>query len=143
MTLIAYSTTDGPTSRVILTGAIGDYGTAVSVHPDGSTDPDHNGQLELRLSKGTFRLDISGLGSRLAQQFQSFPANRVSCSGEVTAHQNAPIVGGDGTGAYTNLTGSFQLVVRINEVDKAGNCGPSSPFLAQAVVISGDGTVSR
>lgn len=142
VSLVGYSTNDGPRARVVLTGAVGDYGQAISVHPDGSTDPDHNSQLELRLSKGTFRLDISGLGARLAQQFQNFPSDRVSCSGLVTVSQKAPVVGGDGTGAYAHLTGSFALLVRISEVDRVGGCGPSSPFLAQAVVISGDGRVS-
>lgn len=142
VTLVAYSTNDGPTSRVVLTGAIGDYGTADSVHPDGTTDPDHNGQLELRLSKGSFRLDIAGLGSRLAQQFQNFPPDRVTCSGVVTASQQAPIVSGEGTGAYAHLSGSFRLTVRISEVDRPVHCGPSSAFVAQAVVISGVGTVT-
>ena len=49
VTISAYSENDGPTARVILTGAIGDYGKAVSVHPDGTTDPEHGSQLKLGL----------------------------------------------------------------------------------------------
>jgi hypothetical protein len=44
---------DGPDSSVILTGAVGDYGQAVSVYPDGKTDPGHTSELELSLKHGT------------------------------------------------------------------------------------------
>src|SRR5438552_108169 len=59
--LTAYTTDDGPDSQIVLAGAIGDYGTARSVRPDGTTDPEHGSLLELRLSHGTFRLDIAAL----------------------------------------------------------------------------------
>ena len=32
---------DGPDFTVVLSGAVGDYGPAVSIHPDGTVDPEH------------------------------------------------------------------------------------------------------
>ncbi len=40
--LVDYTDNDGPDSAVILTGAIADFGKAVSVNPDGSVNPEHN-----------------------------------------------------------------------------------------------------
>src|SRR5215471_14282915 len=48
--------TDGAYWHAIMSGVIGDYGPAVSIHPNGHVDPAHNSQLELRLTRGSFRL---------------------------------------------------------------------------------------
>ena len=66
--LAAYSNNDGPTATAVLTGAIGDYGKAISVHPDGSIDPERDSELELALSYGSLRLNIAGLASKLANE---------------------------------------------------------------------------
>ena len=61
--LIFYSVnSDGPAFQAILTGEIGDFGPAVSVYPNGQVDPDHNSDLSLRLTRGSFRLSIGGPG---------------------------------------------------------------------------------
>jgi hypothetical protein len=52
---------DGPDFTVVLTGAVGDYGPAVTVFPNGKVDPEHQHQLSLRLKKGSFRLSIARL----------------------------------------------------------------------------------
>ena len=65
--LTAYTTDDGPDSSVMLSGAIGDYGTARSVRPDGSVDPDDGSQLDLQLSHGTLRLHIADLDRALVR----------------------------------------------------------------------------
>src|SRR6478735_7452219 len=51
--LTEYSSDDGPRSSVILTGAIGDFGEAISVHLDGTINPDHDSQSRLELSHGS------------------------------------------------------------------------------------------
>jgi hypothetical protein len=140
--LSSYSDNDGPESRVVLTGAIGDYGTAVSVHPDGTIDPDHTSQLELRLSRGTFRITFGPLDRKLVTAFSTFPPNRATCSGVVRATGPAPVVASSGTDRYQGISGSFQLTATIWEVDGAQRCSPTSAFLAQTVFITGSGRVS-
>lgn len=139
--LTTYSNNDGPTATAVLTGAIGDYGKAISVHPDGSTDPEHDSELELALASGSLRLNIAGLASKLAQAFETFPSNITTCSGLVSVTETAPIVAGEGTGLYRAAHGSFDLTVTINEVDAKAHCGPTSPFLAQTVITTGIGQV--
>ena len=42
---------DGPDFRAVVTGAVGDYGPAVTVHPDGTVNPSHSSDLELKLHR--------------------------------------------------------------------------------------------
>jgi hypothetical protein len=140
--LTGYSNSDGPRSTAILTGAIGDYGTAVSVHPDGTVDPQHSSQLRLGLTRGSFRIVIGPLDKQLVSAFRRFPPDRVTCSGIVTVTGAAPVVADSGTGAYRGISGSFRLTIMIAEVDARRDCSPSSAFLSQAVIMTGRGTVS-
>ncbi|HEY7429827.1 MAG TPA: hypothetical protein VH641_03740 [Streptosporangiaceae bacterium] len=138
----SYSDNDGPASTAVLTGAIGDYGKAVSVHPDGTIDPGHTSQLELELSQGTFRITVGPLDHKLVAAFRTFPPDLATCSGVVRATAAAPVVAGSGTGRYRGISGSFQLTVTVSEVDGAQRCSPASAFLAQNVFITGPGRVS-
>lgn len=138
----AYSDNDGPVATVVVTGAIGDYGHLVSVRPDGTPDADHASELAFELHRGTFRVDIAGLGRQLAARFSAFPTNRGTCSGRVTVARPARIIAGAGTGAYVNTRGELNLSVTIDEVDQRARCGPSARFLAQNVIITGTGTIS-
>lgn len=140
--LLAYSDNDGPTSTVILTGAIGDYGNAVSVSASGAVDRKHRSDLKLALTRGSFRIHVVNLDKQLVAKFAHFPPNMATCSGNVTATGASPIVAGSGTGAYKGTSGSFDLTVTIAEVDAKAHCGPSSAFLKQAVVTAGLGTVT-
>jgi hypothetical protein len=140
--LLDYSGDDGAESTVILTGAIGDYGRALSVTADGKADPEHRGDLRLTLAHGSFRIGVSGLDKKLVSAFSHFPSDTATCSGTVSVSGPAPIVAGSGTGAYRGISGRFTLTATIAEVDATQKCGPSSPFLRQAVINSGPGTVS-
>jgi hypothetical protein len=136
--------TDGPTSTVILTGAIGDYGTGTTVHPDGTIDPDHTSDLKLTLARGSFDIDIARLHSQFAAAFkQNFPTNPGTCSGTIKASAPATIVAGSGTGAYRSVTGSFELSINVDEVDTGGKCDGTGKFLAQDILITGAGTVEH
>ncbi|MEY9890903.1 hypothetical protein ABIA31_004568 [Catenulispora sp. MAP5-51] len=141
--LTAYATDDGPTEQVILTGAVGDYGQAVSVNPDGSVDPEHNSQLELRLQHGTFRLDIAAIDKAfVAAMAHRFPSDPATCSGSVAVTEHVPVVAGSGTGSYRGASGGFTLTITLDEVDKptAGRpCDGSAAFLSQTIVSTGPG----
>lgn len=141
--LTAYSDNDGPTSSLVLTGVIGDYGHAMRTTTSGSKAQDD--ELQLTMSRGSFRLDIAGIEGKLLAAFSSdFPTNGTTCSGLEVAAGKAPIVSGSGTRAYIGLHGTFHLVISINEVEKWPSCpkDDTSPYLAQTVYISGSGWVS-
>ena len=139
--LVDYTDNDGPVSAVILTGAIADYGKAVSVNPDGSINPEHDSQLELRLSHGTFRLDIAALDRVFAGVMGAkFPTNTSTCSGSVSASHAVPIVG-SGTGAYQGASGEFDLTIKLDEVDAPGSTCEGAALLSQMLITSGSGHV--
>jgi hypothetical protein len=132
-----YSSNDGARSSVILTGAIGDYGQAVTVNGKGATDAEHSDQLKLTLTHGSFQISIGGIDKKIVSAFTSFPANTTTCSGLVSVDGAAPIVPRSGTGSYQRIRGTFHLHVSIDEVDQETHCRPSSKFLSQAIVITG------
>lgn len=140
--LTDYADNDGPRSTVILTGAIGDFGQATSVHPDGTVDPDHTSRLALALRAGSFQLGIADLEKRFVKAMSHFPPDTTTCSGTVTVSAAAPIVAGSGTGAYAGIRGEFHLTLTLAEVDAKARCGASSAFLKQSIVTAGAGTVA-
>lgn len=135
---------DGPSFRAILTGAVGDYGPGVTVHPDGTVDPGHTAELELKLSHGSFRLSIAKLDSEFVQVVAHWPYDRSTCSIHGTVTGTAPIVASSGTGAYRGIAGTFTLTLSLDEIwVKGPACSESSPFQSQLILIAGTGTVQR
>lgn len=133
---------DGPTSTVILTGAIGDYGTARTINADGSVETKRPHQLSLMLTHGSFRLGIAKLEEKFAATMANLPVNTTTCSASATATQPVPVVAGSGTGSYKGISGTFTLTVTLDEVYRPTGCSETSPYLAQAIVITGPGTDS-
>ncbi len=138
--LTEYSSDDGPRSSLILTGAIGDFGEAISVHPDGTINPDHDSQSKLALSHGSFRLDIKALDSKLVATFDHLQPDPRTCSAHLSVTAAAPVVRGSGTGSYSGINGTITLSISVDEVFKT--CSTSAPYLAQAIVTTGTGSVS-
>jgi hypothetical protein len=141
--ITGYSNNDGPTSRVVVTGVIGDFGKAVRT-ASGSSNATYN-ELDLRLTRGSFGLNIAGIESNLLAAITGhFPTNATTCSGEVSVSGRATVDSGSGTGAYKGLSGNVTLSITINEVESPPHCPKTdtSPFLAQTVFISGSGKVS-
>lgn len=138
---------DGPDFREVLTGAVGDYGPGVTVFPDGRVDPSHTSQLELNMSRGSFRLNVAELDTRFVQAITHGSYDPATCSVHATFTGDVPVVPGSGTGAYRGITGTFTLTASLDEVDRPGtNCTgtvASSPFLAQLITIAGTGTVRQ
>ncbi len=131
--------TDGPDLQAILSGAIGDYGPAVTVLPDGRTDPEHTSDMELQLRHGTFRLYIGGIVGKFQAQTAHEPTYRTTCSDYFHVTASVPIVAGSGTGAYRGIGGRFSLTLTGNEDQKT----PCQPGIAsQILVLIGSGTVS-
>jgi hypothetical protein len=132
---------DGPSFRAVVTGAAGDYGPAVTVYPDGKVDPEHNSEMELNLTRGSFRLDIEQLDKEFVMAASHEPIYPRTCSDLFDFSVGVPIVPGSGTGAYRGITGGFSVTVTGDEV-AAKPCSAQSRFLWQVIVITGRGSVS-
>jgi hypothetical protein len=133
---------DGPDFRAIVTGAVGDYGPAVTVHPDGQVDPEHTSDVRLELTHGSFWLSIANIDKQIMNAYRHWPANASTCSGSISVTAAAPIVAGSGTGSYRGISGGFNLRVTIDEVDVKPVCDGTSRFLSQVILMTGSGTVS-
>ena len=140
--LSGYSQGDEPRVTVILTGVIGDFGTGVYVHPDGTVDPEHAAELQLKLTQGSFRISVAHLDSELVGAFGRAEFNRRTGSGHVSVMDTTPIVGGSGTGSYRGISGSLLLTVAIDEIVQKPATSPSGATRAQVNIVTGSGVVS-
>jgi hypothetical protein len=139
--IVAYSiNSDGPRFQAIVSGAVADYGPAVTVDANGTADREHGTVLELNLARGSFRLSIASLDTKFIQAASHQPTYPRTCSTHlrVTA---APIVPGSGTGAYRGIGGSFTITATANEVHVTP-CDHALKFLRQIIILAGPGTVS-
>jgi hypothetical protein len=134
----SFSSNDGATSAVVITGAIGDFGHGVRTYANGTSEKQYN-QLDFVLTHGSFRVSIVGLESQLVSAFNHFPSNTTTCSGIVTAIGTSPIIVGSGTGDYKGISGSFTVSITVHEVDSWSKC---RALLAESIVTSGSGSVS-
>jgi hypothetical protein len=132
---------DGPELRAIVTGAIGDYGPAVTVLPDGKVDPSHSNYLKLTLSRGSFQLSITDLDNKFVSATSHEPVYPRTCTDFVSVTAAVPVVAGSGTGAYQSISGSFTVTATLNEIE-AKPCEPDNAFVWQAIVFAGPGTIS-
>jgi hypothetical protein len=140
--MIYSANTDGAYSQAIVSGVIGDYGSTVSIHPDGTVDPSHNGTIELRLAQGSFALSAGALNEAFVKAGSHEPIYPSTCTDLISVTGTTPIVAGSGTGAYRQIRGSFSVTLTLNEVE-ARPCQPSpGAFRAQLITMAGSGKVS-
>jgi hypothetical protein len=133
--------TDGPYYRAVLSGAIGDYGPAVAVYPDGQVDPGHSHELQLELTQGSFRLDIAQMERDfLAHVVVPQPQFPTTCSDYINFTVTVPIVAGSGTGLYRGVRGGFNLTATADET-QARPCVPPLHEGWEVIAIVGSGTV--
>jgi hypothetical protein len=133
---------DGPRFQAILTGAVGDYGPGLTVHPNGTPDPSHGSELSLRLRHGSFRLSIGKLDAAFVHAVIHWPYDRATCSIHGTITGTVPVVPGSGTGAYRGIAGAFTVTLSLDEDWKKGPaCNETSAFQAQLLLITGTGSV--
>ena len=140
--LMVYSiNSDGPDLRAIVTGTIGDYGPAVTVFPNGQVDPSHTHDLELKLTRGSFKLSITELDKKFVAVTSHEPIYPRTCSDYMTASAPMAVVPGSGTGAYRGISGRFAVTITADEVEKKP-CQPVGAIQYQALVLRGPGRVS-
>jgi hypothetical protein len=132
---------DGAYWHSIVSGVIGDYGPAVSIYADGKVDPAHNSEMELRLTRGSFRLSIAALDNKFVKATSHEPIYPKTCSDLVRVTGTTPIVAGSGTGADRGIRGSFPVTLTLNEVQPKP-CQPSPGKWEQLITAAGSGTIS-
>ena len=133
---------DGPDFRAIVTGAIGDYGPAVTVTPDGKVDPTHSSEMALKLNRGSFRLDIAALDKEFVRITSHEPIYPRTCSDVFGFTVDVPVVAGSGTGAYRGITGGFTVTFTGDEVE-ATPCTARAVTAWQALVLASPGHVAH
>jgi hypothetical protein len=140
--VMAYSiNTDNPVLTSVVSGAIGDYGPAEEISPSTGV-PAHGGELELKLTHGTFRLNIADIDTKFTEDTSHEPVFPRTCSTYVTVSDAVPIVPGSGTGAYRGIAGTFAMTLTLNEVHNRP-CTTSLTILRQVIVLSGAGKITK
>jgi hypothetical protein len=93
-------------SKVLITGAIGDYGTGVSTDKNGKVNP--NGSFQkITLKQGGFVVDATGLNKGLSHA--SPQINRATCSTVFSG--SGPGTLEKGTGLYRGIGGKVTITV--------------------------------
>jgi len=133
-------------SKITVTGAIGDYGTALSVNKNGKTNP-HGNYEKVTLKQGGFWVNGTTLNKKLNKAKPQI--NKATCSFAFTG--SAPTTVFDGTGLYAGISGTVKITVtfaaiapRFKTGAHAGQCnfGNNAPALGQYQSIEGAGNVT-
>jgi hypothetical protein len=141
--ITAYSiNTDNPVFASVVSGAIGDYGPAEEVSPGSTRVSAHGSQLDLTLTRGSFRLTIAGPAQKFREGTSHEPVYPRTCSTYVSVSGNVPIVPGSGTGAYRGIAGTFAMTLTLNEVHDSP-CSTSLSIRRQVIWLSGTGKITR
>jgi hypothetical protein len=131
--------TSATKGKIVITGAIGDYGTTVSQDANGKADP--NGNFEkVTLKQGGFIVNGTELNKKLNQAKPT--VNKANCSVSFTG--TGPTTVGNGTGAYAGISGNIAITVTFAEIapKTAKGCSMNGNGLAGYQSITGVGSVS-
>ena len=137
-----FVTNTSPTkAKMLVTGAIGDYGTTISEDANGKVDP--NGNFEkVKLKHGGFVVNTTALNNKLSHSKPAF--NKSNCS--VVISGTAPVTLSGGTGAYRGIAGTIRITVTfagiVQRTAKGCSTSPNAPTHGQYQSITGTGTVS-
>lgn len=129
----------GNLGTVIVTGAITDHGTDHQAVAGGGKFN------KLVLSKGSFEVDVGGLGSGLGKKLHSIPVNPKTCASAGSATGQVPIVKGTGTGTYRGIRGTFETTATEVYIDprlKNGKCNTNATRYPGVLMVKASGTVS-
>ena len=139
------ASTNGPVSKILITGAIGDYGTATSMDKNGKVDSNGN-FVKVVLKKGTFEVDSTALNAKLNKGPGVF--TKSTCSFSFTGSGRVTL--SNGTGLYHGISGSVNVTAtfgaispRLSSGAHKGQCNQNqnAKSLSQWGAIIGTGTV--
>jgi hypothetical protein len=130
-------------AKILFTGAMADYGTAISQDANGKVDP--NGNFEkVTLKQGGLVVDTTDLTKAVQKQFSKDKINTGNCS--LAFVGSGPSTIERGTGAYAGIRGKVTLTLTIAGIapKKNDNCDLSenSPIYGQYQGVTAVGTVS-
>jgi len=138
--------TGSPTpGKIVMAGAIGDWGKVVAV--DRSGKPAENGNfVKVTLKKGTFEIDATAINKKMASPRPQVQSD-ATCS--VAASGSGPIKFFDGTGLYKGISGTANVTMTFTGVGgryqsgaKKGQCEQDNGTpLAMLGAVTGRGTV--
>jgi hypothetical protein len=135
----------GAADQILLTGVIGDHGTATSMDKNGTVDK--NGKyVKVALSRGGFVVDAVALNQKLAKLAPK--VDSASCT--VWASGSGNITLGDGTGAYAGISGTVKMSTNFAAVfprytsgAKRGRCDmKGAPTASFQGVLIGSGHIT-
>lgn len=144
--IYAPQNSDGIHGTIVITGAIGDYGTTLTINRFGK--PAVNGNyVKVTLHKGTFEINSKAFNTKATNLQPTI--NKATCSAVGTL--TGPVTLFDGTGLYKgiagsiNITGTFGFIGPLFKSGKdKGQCNLSNNAqpISQYTSITGAGTVS-
>ncbi len=136
----------GAVDKILLTGAIGDHGTATSMEKDGTVNK--NGRyVRIRLTKGTFEVNAVELNQRLDKLQPTI--DTTTCTAWGSGSGNVTLF--NGTGAYAGISGAIKMTSSFAATfafdktgPKAGHCNVSNNAqpTSQFTSLTGVGRVS-
>ena len=137
---------NGAVYKIVIIGAIGDYGTATSIDKDGKVTPNGN-YVKIKLTKGTFEVNSVVLNKK-TNNAPPTVENKTTCSYGFGG--SGPVTVFNGTGAYAGISGTLRITqtfaavgplymtgAKKGECNQSGNAQPVSFWGA----ITGKGTV--
>ena len=141
-----FATPGGSSGRMLITGAIGDYGKTLNINKYGK--PAANGTyVKVILKKGGFEINAVALNAKLNKLNPAL--NKATCSAVATATGLVTLFGG--SGLYAGISGTIHITVVFAAVlptyasgPNKGQCNTSNSAqpLDQTGSISGTGRVS-
>ena len=140
----ATSPPSGNTGTIVVTGAIGDYGTVQSIDKNGKPDA-NGGYVKVTLKNGTFEVN-SVANNKYTNNAPPTLQNKTTCSFAFEA-AGPPVTFFDGTGAYAGISGSAHIQQFFGGIGprlESGACNNSQnaqPVAASGLIV-GNGTVA-
>jgi hypothetical protein len=135
---------NSPTGKIVLAGAIGDWGGTLSIDKNGK--PDLNGNfVRVTLQKGSFEIDSTAVNKQMANPRPQIASN-VTCS--VAASGSGLVKLFNGTGLYKGISGTANVTISFTGVGgrykngaKKGQCDHGPTPLAMLGSVTGRGSV--
>lgn len=135
----------GAVDKIVITGAIGDYGKATSINKDGKVD-ENGDYVKVVLGKGSFEVNAVTLNKKTGSAPPTFNAGTCSYSFE----GSGPVTLFNGSGVYAGVSGTLKITEAFAGVGplykrgaKKGQCNMSNSAqpVAQYSSITGTGAV--
>jgi len=137
---------NNPTSKIVVAGAIGDWGTAATIDKNGRRD-EHGNYVKVTLRKGSFEINSTALNKATASPRPQVASDQ-TCS--ISTSGSAPVTLFNGTGLYKGISGRLKLTLSFAGVGRRYQSGPhkgqclhsdTQPPLAMLGSVTGHGTI--